>query len=331
MTLEIRPFQPGDRDGLVALWERCDLRVSYNDPDRDIALWHASPNAEIFVGTLGERIVASVCIGHDGHRGNPYYVAVHPAARGQGYGAAIMRHAETWLAARGVPKMNVMVRETNEAVCGFYRALGYEETPRRVLARWLTDDGRPPAEEAPGVPTVEVTITYLEMTERPAQLNVPPPRGMRLALLHAYRPSVGFYRYLYDTVGAPWLWYERRAMDDTALRAIIQDDGVEIYVLYANGVPAGYAELDRRASDEIELAYFGLMPDFIGRRLGPYLLASALGTAWTYEPRRVWLHTNTRDHPKALRLYQRFGFRPYDQVRQTVPDPRATGLIPARD
>lgn len=327
----IRPFVAADRDGLVALWERCGLRVSYNDPDRDIALWCASPNAEIFVGTFGERIVASVCIGHDGHRGNPYYVAVHPAARGKGYGAAMMRHAEAWLAARGVAKMNVMVRDTNAAVCGFYRAIGYEETPRLVLGRWLTEDGQPPPADAPGVPTLDCTITYLEMTERPAHLAVPPPRGVRIAFLHAHQPSVRFYRYLYDTVGEPWLWYERRAMDDETLRAIIQDEGVEIYVLYVEGVPAGFAELDRRTTGEIELAYFGLMPEFIGRRLGPYLLGSVLDTAWAHEPERVWVNTNTLDHPKALAVYQRFGFRPYDQLRKTIPDPRATGLIASRD
>jgi GNAT superfamily N-acetyltransferase len=130
-------------------------------------------------------------------------------------------------------------------------------------------------------------------------------------------------------VGEAWLWYERRAMDDKALEAVIHDEGVEIYVLYVEGGPAGFAELDRRQEPDIELAYFGLVPEYIGRGLSDYLLSAAIDTAWSYEPKRVWLHTNTLDHPRALPLYQRLGFKPYRQEQKTFPDPRVTGLIPA--
>ena len=138
--LSIRAYRPGDRDAVVALWERCGLIVGYNDPDRDIALWRASPNAEIFVGEQSGRIVATVCIGHDGHRGYPYYVATDPDLQGRGMGRRMMRHAEAWLARFGVPKINVLVRDTNEKVRDFYRTIGYQETPRLVLGRWLTPD-----------------------------------------------------------------------------------------------------------------------------------------------------------------------------------------------
>ena len=324
--LVIRPFRSRDRDPLVALWDRCGLLVSYNDPDRDIALWRATPTAEIFVGEIDERLVASICIGHDGHRGYPYYVAVDPEARGKGHGRALMRHGETWLARRGVPKMNVLVRESNDAVRAFYRTVGYRDWPTLVMGRFLTPDGARPA--APGLKTLTYTVTYLEMTARPTPPPTPLPRGVRAALLRARAPSVGFYRYLYDTIGAPWLWYERREMDDDALGAIVGDARVEIYVLYVDGVPAGYAELDRRAPPEIELAYFGLMPDFIGRGLGSYLLRAAIDIAWSHEPSRLWVQTNTLDHPRALPLYQRLGFRPVKQVEKTVPDPRPAGSIP---
>ncbi|MCH8926541.1 MAG: GNAT family acetyltransferase, partial [Proteobacteria bacterium] len=181
----IRAYRPGDRDAVVALWERCGLIVRYNDPDRDIALWRASPNAEIFVGEQSGRIVATVCIGHDGHRGYPYYVAVDPEIQGQGMGRRMMRHAEAWLARLGVPKMNVMVRDTNEKVRDFYRTIGYEETPRLVLGRWLTPDSEPPKPGPHEVGTLACTLTYLEMTEKPARPPAAPPHRLPVALLRA--------------------------------------------------------------------------------------------------------------------------------------------------
>ncbi len=317
--LTIRAYRPGDRDAVVGLWERCGSIVWYNDPDRDIALWRASPNAEIFVGEHKERIVATICIGHDGHRGYPYYVACDPDLRNRGLGRRMMRHAETWLARLGVPKMNLMVRDTNTQVRDFYLSIGYKEEPRLVFSRWLTVDGEPPKEGLHEVGTLACTITYLEMTDKPSRLATHPPHGIQVALLRARRPTVAFYRFLYNGVGADWLWYERRAMDDA----------VEIYVLYVEGVPAGYAELDRRVNPEVELVYFGLMPEFIGRGLGDYLLSAAIDIAWRYEPSRLWVHTNTLDHPRALPLYQRHGFTVYHQEQRILPDPRLTGLIPS--
>ena len=164
--------------------------------------------------------------------------------------------------------------------------------------------------------TVPVTVTYLEMTS-PAQRAASPGRAEPTAVLRAERPALSFYRYLYDTVGADWNWYARRQLSGEALAAIIHDDRVEVFVLYVRGVPAGYVELDRRVEEAVEIAYFGLMPEYIGRGLGPFLLDWALGRAWSYRPRRVWLHTCSLDHPKALAVYQRAGFVVYDrQVEQ---------------
>ena len=111
-------------------------------------------------------------------------------------------------------------------------------------------------------------ITYLEMLERPAGRRVPAPLE-KLALMRAEACTVSFYRYLYDTVGEPWLWFERRLIDDAALAAQIAKPTIEIFVLYVRGVPAGFFELDTAAPRETKLCYFGLIPDFIGRRPRP--------------------------------------------------------------
>jgi ribosomal protein S18 acetylase RimI-like enzyme len=174
---------------------------------------------------------------------------------------------------------------------------------------------------------LEDTITYLEMLARPAGRRVPAPLE-KLALMWAEACTVSFYRYLYDTVGEPWLWFERRLIDDTALAALIAKATIEIFVLYVGGVPAGFFELDTAAPRETKLCYFGLLPDFIGRGLGPYLLQAAIDRAWSRPIDRFWLHTSTFDHPKALRVYQRAGFVVYARRPVLFEDPRAQGILP---
>ncbi|UCH76180.1 MAG: GNAT family N-acetyltransferase [Rhodospirillales bacterium] len=162
------------------------------------------------------------------------------------------------------------------------------------------------------------------MQVAPSRPPTPLPRtASKIALLRAEKPTVGFYRYLYGAVGEPWRWYERNLLSDKALAAIIGDPSVEIYVLYCDGAPAGYAELDRRRDGEVELAYFGLIPDYFGRGLGRYMLDWAIDTAWSGQPRRLWVHTCTLDHPAALAVYQKAGFMPYKQETVTIVDPDA--------
>ena len=222
-----------------------------------------------------------------------------------------------------------MIRETNLDAKAFYRKIGYGPNPCHLMQRWLVDRGAPT-----GVPggrpdgKLAYTVTYLEMTEPPSQPPYHPPRDCKVALLRALRPTLTFYRFLYNAVGEPWLWWERRALDDAALKAILEDERVEVYVLYVDGVPAGFAELDRRQEPTIDLAYFGLLPDFIGRGLGPFLLTSVIDTAWSYEPEKLTVNTNTLDHPKALALYQKVGFMPTRRVDNLVDDPRLTGVLP---
>ena len=174
---------------------------------------------------------------------------------------------------------------------------------------------------------IEDVITYLEMRAWPVPPRIPAPLG-KLALIRAEECTVSFYRYLYETVGTPWLWYERRLLDDEALLAEIARPTTEIFVLYVSGVPAGYFELDTAPERDTELRYFGLVPQFIGRRLGPFLLQAAIDQAWLRPIERLWVHTRTFDHPKALGLYQRAGFVVYDRRPVRFEDPRLSGILP---
>ena len=141
MMLQINLLQDSDIPLVVALWRACELIKSWNDPLADIAQARRSGSAQFFVGKIGQNIVASAMAGDDGHRGWLYYVAVDPAHRGHGYGRALVAAAEAWLEKRGIPKTQLMIRTDNGAVRGFYKALGYDEQPRIIMARWL--DGRP--------------------------------------------------------------------------------------------------------------------------------------------------------------------------------------------
>src|ERR1700726_5320884 len=113
------------------------------------------------------------------------------------------------------------------------------------------------------------------MLARPAGRRVPAPLE-KLALMRAENCTVHFYRYLYNAVGEPWLWFGRRLSADAALATQIHKPTVEIFVLYVRGVPAGFFELDTAAPRDTKLCYFGLIPDFIGRRLGPHPLPGGI-------------------------------------------------------
>lgn len=139
-ALVIEPMNDGDIAPLVDLWTRCGLTRPWNDPRADIAFARKSPGTDILIGRRDGRLAASVMVGHDGHRGWFYYVAVDPDLTGQGLGRAIMAAAENWLRQRGVLKAMLMVRRDNAAVSAFYDALDYEVQDRVVYAKWL--DGR---------------------------------------------------------------------------------------------------------------------------------------------------------------------------------------------
>jgi GNAT superfamily N-acetyltransferase len=158
----------------------------------------------------------------------------------------------------------------------------------------------------------DTLITYLEMRAPPGAPAVAAPTPA-VRVVRAEAPTLSFYRYLYDTVGAPWLWTGRQFMDQDTLARILENPAVEIWVLWVAGVPGGLAELDRRRPPDIDLAYFGLVPDFIGKGYGRYFLAWTVRRAWSYGPRRLTVNTCTLDHGNALPNYERAGFRVYDR------------------
>lgn len=142
--LTIRPIKNDDEDATIALWEKAGLTRAYNNPQRDLDFARSGPSSEILVGLAGGILTASVMVGHDGHRGNVYYLSVDPDAQGSGHGRAMMDAAADWLKKRGVWKLNLMVRASNEQVHGFYQALGFETQPRTVFTRWLEEPPVPP-------------------------------------------------------------------------------------------------------------------------------------------------------------------------------------------
>ena len=191
----------------------------------------------------------------------------------------------------------------------------------------MTGESRTDGDPPPG--HLRVTMTSLEMHACPdtARQNPAWPAGARVE--RAIGPGLKFYRFLYEAVGEPWLWSERLRWSDAALAAHIEDPGIEIWVLTAEGQPAGYAEIDRRDPGNVELSYFGLLPAFIGRGLGGTLLRFAVREAWKPATRRFWVHTCDLDHPAALTVYRRAGFIPFRIDVTDGPDLRLSGVFPA--
>ena len=157
---------------------------------------------------------------------------------------------------------------------------------------------------------VQVVRTYLEL-RGPDQLRpaVPLPSTARIVRHEAWSPAE--YRRLYTAVGGPWHWRDRLAWDDATLAAHLASPDIAVFELLESDETAGYFELRRSRPDEVEIAYFGLVPDFIGRGLGGALLTEAVREAWRFGGVRVWLHTCTLDSPHALPNYKARGFTPY--------------------
>lgn len=133
----LRPARDSDVTALVALWNACGLTRPHNDAPTDIAFARRGPTSDVLVAERDGRLVAAAMVGHDGHRGWVYYVSADPAHQGEGLGRLIMEAAEQWLLARGIWKLQLMVRKTNTPVIGFYEALGYAVEDTLVMSKRL--------------------------------------------------------------------------------------------------------------------------------------------------------------------------------------------------
>ena len=167
---------------------------------------------------------------------------------------------------------------------------------------------------------IEVTRTYLQLTSPDELERV----ALDLGTAHIERvlsAPASFYRYLYREVGRRYHWVDRLDWTDARIRTHLARPEVSLWVMYREGAPAGYFELEQHPDRSTEIAYFGLLPDFIGRGLGKAMLSAAADRAWDNGTTRVWLHTCSLDDPAALPNYLKRGFRPYKEECYVFTDP----------
>lgn len=133
-------FREDYRSQVIDLWKLCELTRPWNDPDKDIDRKLLEHQGRFFVVLSGEKVIASVMVGYDGHRGWINYLAVDPAHQGLGLGRKLMEHCEAYLLALGCPKVNLMVRRGNDKVLAFYDSLDYAEDAAVPLGKRLIPD-----------------------------------------------------------------------------------------------------------------------------------------------------------------------------------------------
>ena len=138
--MKISEFTDDQSDKVIALWEKCGLTRSWNNPEKDIARKNSDKNGKFLIGQIDEVLMASIMIGYDGHRGSANYLAVDPNFSGAGYGKILMAEAERLLILLGCPKINLCVRADNDKVVELYRQRGYAIEPVHLLDKRLIKD-----------------------------------------------------------------------------------------------------------------------------------------------------------------------------------------------
>lgn len=175
---------------------------------------------------------------------------------------------------------------------------------------------------------VKVVTYHLEMTD-PAELRPVAPLLEGLELKQARVPCPELNRFFYTAVGGDWYWIDRLGWTCEQWLRWVDRPELETWVAYLHGTPAGYFELEAQSGGNVEVAYFGLLPRFVGRGLGGWLLTAALERGWQRGAQRVWLHTCSLDHPRALANYLARGLRQFKEESEVedLPD-RSPGSWP---
>jgi GNAT superfamily N-acetyltransferase len=174
---------------------------------------------------------------------------------------------------------------------------------------------------------IKLITSYVQMLSPAEHRPARPSAELRVQRAGVVCPELN--RFLYCAVGGDWYWIERLSWTYRDWMAYLSRPGIETWIGWVDGTPAGYFELDGQPDTGVEIAYFGVLPQFVGRGLGGALLSSAVEEAWRHQPSRVWLHTCNLDHPYALANYQARGFQLYHTTEETkdVPD-QPTGPWP---
>ena len=257
--------------------------------------------------------------------------------RGQGIGRRLLDEAVAWTRGHSCHKLTLQVWPHNHAARRLYRSAGFAEEGR-LVRQWRRRDGSlwdaivmglVLDRETPGGPPerrAAVTTWSLEMGApgelRPART----PDEPGVAVVRAEVASPELSRFLYTAVGGDYYWLERHSWSYERWRRWLDRDAVATWVLSVRGTPAGYVELEAQDGGDVEIAYFGLLPAFVGRGLGGHLLTEGVRRAWrrgelwaTGATERVWVHTCSLDGPHARANYEARGFRVFDD-RTTQED-----------
>jgi len=165
--------------------------------------------------------------------------------------------------------------------------------------------------------SIEVTRTYLEMRD-PAELHAARSDDSLIRIERQSNCSVEMFRMLYVEVGKNYHWIDRLPWTNEEIANYLLDPAISLWLMTYDGKTAGYFELRKCEDGSTEIAYFGLLPEFIGRGLGKYLLTCATEQAWADGANRVWLHTCTLDDPAAMPNYLKRGFRPFKTEKYIV-------------
>ena len=172
---------------------------------------------------------------------------------------------------------------------------------------------------------IAAIVTVLEMTAPPANLSdVPAEPDWQFAPVAD--PDLAWYRDLYRRIGGDYLWYSRLALSDRALAETIRHPAHVLHALTLDGQAEGLVEIDFRKTNEAEIVFFGVTGALVGTRAARFMMSRAIAGVFARGVERLWLHTNTLDHPKALAFYRRSGFTPIAQEVEIADDPRLTGL-----